>query len=45
MTVYVMCCPSAENLPTEDKETIKKLIENKEKLLTAWKKDAIIKKR
>lgn len=45
MTVYVMCCPSAENLPTEDKETIKKLIENKEKLLTEWKKDAIIKKR
>ena len=45
MTVYVMCCPSAENLPTEDKETIKKLIENKEKLLINWSKDAIIKKR
>lgn len=40
-----MCCPSAENLPTEDKETIKKLIENKEKLLTNWSKGAIIKKR
>lgn len=45
MTVYVMCCPSAENLPTEDKETIKKLIENKEKLLTDCQKGAIIKKR
>ena len=40
-----MCCPSAENLPTEDKETIKKLIENKEKLLTDCRKGAIIKKR
>lgn len=45
MAVYVMCCPSAENLPTEDKETIRKLIENKEKLLTEWRKDDIIKKK
>ena len=40
-----MCCPSAENLPTEDKETIKKLIENKEKLLTNYQKHDIIKKK